>query len=39
MVYASIDAWACLRIYKYLISGAYDPEKSPYIVKEEPTEE
>lgn len=39
MVYASIDAWACLRIYKYLLSGEFDPTKSPYIVKEEPSEE
>lgn len=35
MVYASTDAWACLHIYRYLISGAFDPASSPYIVHEE----
>lgn len=39
MVYASIDAWACLRIYSHLLSGAFDPETSPYIVHEVETEE
>ncbi|MDE6489908.1 MAG: 3'-5' exonuclease domain-containing protein 2, partial [Muribaculaceae bacterium] len=29
--YASIDAWACLRIYNYLNSGAFDPLTSPYL--------
>jgi ribonuclease D len=28
--YAAIDAWACLRIYEYLLSGAFIPEESPY---------
>lgn len=32
MVYASIDAWACLRIYRFLTSGAYRPAESPYKV-------
>ena len=31
-VYAATDAWACLRLYKYLRRGLYDPEASPYIV-------
>lgn len=30
--YAAIDAWACLRLYRYLRSGEYDPDASPYIV-------
>lgn len=30
--YASIDAWACLRIYKYLCNGDFNPTKSQYIV-------
>ena len=38
MVYASIDAWACRRIYIYLKSGAFIPEDSPYIVTPEPTD-
>lgn len=28
--YAATDAWACLKIYRYLISGAFVPENSPY---------
>ena len=28
--YAAIDAWACLRIYERLQSGAFIPEQSPY---------
>lgn len=32
--YAATDAWACLKIYLYLLSGAFDPEKSPYQVPE-----
>lgn len=32
--YASIDAWACLRIYETLSSGAFDPNSSPYKTTE-----
>lgn len=32
--YAAIDAWACLKIYRYLERGSFDPSKSPYIVTE-----
>ncbi|MBQ6079358.1 MAG: 3'-5' exonuclease domain-containing protein 2 [Muribaculaceae bacterium] len=28
--YAAIDAWACLKIYQFLQSGAFIPEESPY---------
>ena len=28
--YAAIDAWACLRIYRYLQDGYFVPEQSPY---------
>ncbi len=28
--YAALDAWACLKIYRYLESGAFDPLASPY---------
>ena len=31
--YASIDAWACLRIYRHLTAGEFNPLKSPYIAK------
>ena len=30
--YAAIDAWACLRLYRTLRSGAFRPDESPYIV-------
>lgn len=30
-LYASMDAWACLRIYNHLVSGNFLPEKSPYV--------
>ena len=30
--YAAIDAWACLRLYRYLSAGRFDPAASPYIV-------
>ncbi|MDE7472499.1 MAG: 3'-5' exonuclease domain-containing protein 2 [Muribaculaceae bacterium] len=30
--YASLDAWACLRIYRTLSEGRFDPATSPYIV-------
>ena len=29
--YAAMDAWACLRIYKYLKSGNFVPAESPYL--------
>lgn len=32
MVYASIDAWACLRIYRLLHSRTFIPEESPYKI-------
>ena len=36
-IYASIDAWACLRIYNRLRSGEFHPEDSPYrYVPEDP---
>jgi ribonuclease D len=31
--YASIDAWACLRIYNHLKSGEFDPMSSPYLTE------
>ena len=38
MVYASIDAWACRKIYMHLTSGGFHPAQSPYIVHPEPTD-
>lgn len=29
-IYASIDAWACLKIYNHLNSGNFNPNLSPY---------
>lgn len=34
--YAALDAWACLRLYKYFQSGAFDPLASPYRHLPEP---
>lgn len=30
--YAAIDAWACLRLYRTLRSGAFHPDESPYVI-------
>lgn len=30
--YAAIDAWACLKLYRTLRSGDFNPDESPYIV-------
>lgn len=37
--YAAVDAWACLRLYRHLGSGAFDPASSPYRAEEENTAE
>ena len=29
-IYASIDAWACLKLYRYLRGGYFNPYESPY---------
>lgn len=34
--YASLDAWACLKIYDYLEAGKFDKMKSPYRHRPEP---
>ena len=31
--YASIDAWACIEIYKRLTSGDFIPQQSPYYIE------
>lgn len=31
-IYAAIDAWACLRLYRHLRSGQFSPADSPYRV-------
>lgn len=33
-LYASLDAWACLRLYKHFEAGNFKPEESTYIVAE-----
>lgn len=30
--YAATDAWACLKLYRYLEAGSFDPGQSPYRV-------
>lgn len=37
--YAALDAWACLNIYRFLSSGAFCPEESPFIVIPEPEDD
>lgn len=32
-IYASIDAWACLRIYESLMAGNFHPEECPFRVQ------
>lgn len=39
MIYASIDAWACLRIYRLLTGGEFNPADSPYKVYPEVEED
>lgn len=29
--YAALDAWACLKLYNHLESGAFNPQKSPFV--------
>lgn len=31
--YASIDAWACLKIYNHLTGGHFNPQESPYVAQ------
>lgn len=33
-IYAAIDAWACLKLYKYFRAGNFCPSDSPYLVKD-----
>lgn len=37
-IYAALDAWACLRLYKYIRSGQFRPAESPFyhLVSDEP---
>jgi hypothetical protein len=37
--YAALDAQACLRIYNYLHTGAFEPLKSKYLCVREKNEE
>lgn len=30
-IYAAIDAWACLKLYRFIRSGLFDPMNSPYL--------
>lgn len=32
-IYAALDAWACLKLYRTLRSGQYNPDDSPFIVE------
>ncbi len=37
--YAAIDAWACLRLYRHLSEGHFNPADSQYIIPDTPAEE
>ncbi len=37
--YAAIDAWACLRLYRHLSEGNFDPSDSQYILPDPPAEQ
>lgn len=37
--YAAIDAWACLRLYRHLSQGNFNPADSKYIIPDTPAEE
>lgn len=39
MMYAAIDAWACLKIYYHLMNNKFDAERSAYQLNEEANEE
>lgn len=32
-IYAAIDAWACLKLYRYMRGGYFRPDDSPYVVE------
>ncbi len=34
-IYAAIDAWACLKLYRYMRAGKFIPAQSPYITHSE----
>lgn len=36
--YASLDAYACLEIYNYLLAGEFNPAASPYQMPDEPAD-
>lgn len=38
-IYAAIDAWACLKLYRYIRSGLFNPFDSPFLVQPTTTEE
>ena len=38
-IYAAIDAWACLKLYRYLRGGYFHPYESPYAHYAEDTDE
>lgn len=37
-IYAAIDAWACLKLYRYIREGHFDPMSSPYLSKNQCSE-
>lgn len=37
--YAALDAWACIRIFEHLKSGAFNPLESPFLTIPDPPEQ
>lgn len=33
-IYAAIDAWACLRLYRYMRGGHFHPAESPFLMQD-----
>lgn len=38
-IYAAIDAWACLKLYRYIREGHFNPYDSPYLILPEVIED
>jgi len=38
-IYAAIDAWACLKLYRYIRSGRFNPFDSPFLITQTTTAE
>ena len=37
-IYAAIDAWACLKLYRFIREGRFNPYDSPYLLSPNPAD-